>query len=125
VAKRGPKNGKESVHLKVSASKQAPKNVRQKHVPQRTCIGCRTIQAKRTLIRIVRRPEGVQVDLTGKLAGRGAYLHNLRSCWERGLKGPLSGALKSDLTPEDRHRLLEFIATLPEATPSEESASTG
>ncbi|MFZ6029890.1 MAG: YlxR family protein [Chloroflexota bacterium] len=90
----------------------ASKSVRRKHIPQRTCVGCRTTQAKRTLIRIVRQPEGIQVDPTGKLPGRGAYLHDLRSCWERGLKGPLSAALKVALHPEDRQRLETFMQTL-------------
>ncbi|MBN2385870.1 MAG: YlxR family protein [Anaerolineales bacterium] len=88
---------------------------RPKHVPQRTCVGCRTVQPKRTLIRLVRRPEGVQIDPTGKLAGRGAYLHNLRPCWEKGLRGPLAHALKATLTPEDLERLQQFSTSLPEA----------
>lgn len=83
-------------------------------MPQRTCVGCRAVLSKRALIRIVRRPEGVQIDPTGKLAGRGAYLHDQRSCWEKGLKGALAHALKTELSPEDRQRLLEFMATLPE-----------
>jgi predicted RNA-binding protein YlxR (DUF448 family) len=66
------------------------------------------------LIRIVRQPEGIQVDPTGKLPGRGAYLHDRRSCWERGLKGALAHALKTELTSMDRERLLAFLATLPE-----------
>jgi hypothetical protein len=57
-----------------------------KHIPQRTCIGCRSVLAKRTLIRLVRTPEGVMVDPSGKMNGRGAYLHNQRSCWERGAR---------------------------------------
>lgn len=85
-----------------------------KHVPQRTCVGCRQILAKRTLIRIVRRSDGVVVDPSGKLAGRGAYLHNSKSCFERGLKGGLASALKTTLTIEDRQRLEEFMSGLPE-----------
>ena len=69
---------------------------------------------KRALLRLVRHPEGVQVDPTGKMAGRGAYLHNVRSCWEKGLKGPLAHALKVDLTPGDLDRLRQFMQTLPE-----------
>jgi predicted RNA-binding protein YlxR (DUF448 family) len=69
---------------------------------------------KRALLRLVRQPEGVQVDLTGKMAGRGAYLHNLRDCWEKGLKGPLAHALKTNLTPDDLDRLHQFMQTLPE-----------
>jgi uncharacterized protein len=92
----------------------AGKPAKPKHIPQRTCAACRTVLSKRALIRIVRRPDGVVVDPTGKLAGRGAYLHNRRSCWERGLKGSLAGALKITLTAEDRRRLEEFMASLPE-----------
>jgi predicted RNA-binding protein YlxR (DUF448 family) len=69
---------------------------------------------KRALLRLVRQPEGVQVDPTGKMAGRGAYLHNVRNCWEKGLKGPLARALRADLTPDDLNRLRLFMQTLPE-----------
>lgn len=100
----------------------ASKSVRRKHIPQRTCIGCRTTQAKRALIRVVRRPDGLQVDPTGKLSGRGAYLHSARSCWERGLKGTLAQALKTELTIEDRQRLQTFMDTLPEGDPQLEAA---
>ena len=73
---------------------------------------------KRSLIRIVRRPDGVQIDSTGKMAGRGAYLHDQLSCWEVGLKGALSHSLKVELTAWDRERLLAFMATLPESNAS-------
>ena len=75
---------------------------------------------KRTLLRLVHQPEGVQVDPTGKLAGRGAYLHNIRSCWEKGLKGPLAHALKMELAPGDLDHLRQFMQTLPE---NDEAAS--
>jgi uncharacterized protein len=84
-----------------------------KHIPHRTCIGCRTVLPKRSLIRIVRRVEGVQIDPTGKLAGRGAYLHSQRSCWEKGLKGSLAHALKTTLTADDIQRLYQFMEALP------------
>jgi uncharacterized protein len=92
----------------------AGKPAKPKHIPQRMCVGCRTTLTKRALVRIVRRPNGVVVDATGKLAGRGAYLHNRKSCWERGLKGGLASALKITLTMEDRQRLEEFAARLPD-----------
>ena len=95
---------------------------RVKHIPQRTCVGCRTVQAKRSLIRIVRTPEGVRPDPTGKLAGRGAYLHDQRSCWERGLRGALAHALKTELSPADREALQAFAAALPEEMPADRSA---
>ena len=96
---------------------------RVKHVPQRTCVGCRSAQPKRQMVRIVRAPDGVKVDPTGKAAGRGAYAHNRRECWERALKGALAHALKTELTAEDHARLLEFMNTLPQE--SGDSAQTG
>lgn len=85
-----------------------------KHVPQRTCIGCRSVLSKRELIRIVRTPQGILVDPTGRADGRGAYLHDKRSCWEQAVKGSISNALKVELTAEDKAKLAEFMATLPE-----------
>jgi uncharacterized protein len=87
---------------------------RVKHVPQRTCVGCRESLAKRSLIRVVRTQQGVCVDPTGKVAGRGAYLHDRQSCWERGIKGALTHALKTELTDQDRENLRAFMASLPE-----------
>jgi predicted RNA-binding protein YlxR (DUF448 family) len=65
------------------------------------------------MVRIVRSSNGVQIDPTGKLAGRGAYLHDKRDCWERGLKGALAHALKVEMSAEDRARLVEFMNSLP------------
>jgi len=86
---------------------------RVKHVPQRTCVGCREVLPKRRMIRIVRTAEGVQVDPTSKMPGRGAYLHDRRECWERGLKGALANALKATLTADERARLEDFMSALP------------
>ncbi len=65
------------------------------------------------MVRIVRTADGAQVDPTGKLAGRGAYIHDQRECWARGMKGALAHALKAELTAEDRARLEDFMMTLP------------
>lgn len=86
---------------------------RVKHVPQRTCVGCREILPKRTMIRIVRTADGVQIDPTGKLAGRGAYLHDTYECWERGLKGALAHALKAEIHADTRVILEAFMSGLP------------
>lgn len=95
---------------------------RVKHIPQRTCVGCREVLPKRQMIRVVRTEEGVRVDLTGKFAGRGAYLHDRRSCWERGLKGALGHALKTELRQDDRARLEEFMNNLPSEVEAEGQA---
>lgn len=92
-----------------------------KHVPQRTCIGCRSVLSKRELIRIVRTPRGIFIDPTGRAEGRGAYLHNIRGCWEQAIKGPINKALKVELTPEDKLKLAEFMATLPEGDELQEN----
>lgn len=95
---------------------------RTKHIPQRTCVGCHTVLPKRSLVRIVRHADGVRVDSTGKLAGRGAYLHNRRSCWEKGLKGSLAHALKVTLSPADQETLRQFMQSLPENEEQEEAS---
>lgn len=87
-----------------------------KHVPQRTCVGCREVHSKRQLIRVVRSPDGIFVDPTGKMSGRGAYLHDRLDCWEEGMHSALENALKTEITVEDRKRLTEFMATLSEQT---------
>ena len=76
-------------------------------------MGCREVLPKRQMVRIVRTAEGVRVDTSGKLAGRGAYLHDKRDCWVRGMKGALAHALKMELGAEDRARLEDFMNTLP------------
>jgi len=87
---------------------------RKKHIPQRTCVGCRQVLPKRSLIRLIRTSSSVEIDPSGKLAGRGAYLHNQRSCWEIGLKGALAHALRTELNEDDRQKLTLYMATLPE-----------
>jgi hypothetical protein len=86
----------------------------QKHVPQRTCVGCRQVLPKRALIRVVRTPQGVKIDPTSRQSGRGAYLHEQRSCWEQALRGPLARALRTDLSNEDRQELVAYMHQLTE-----------
>jgi len=95
---------------------------RTKHIPQRTCVGCREVLSKRSLIRIVNSPEGVVVDLTGKTHGRGAYLHDKRSCWDRGINGALDHALKTQLTDQEKENLRNFMQN---HIPDEESMQMG
>ena len=81
-----------------------------KHVPQRTCISCRTVRSKREFVRIVRvTADHLEADETGKNSGRGAYLCRQRECWDETLNQPqrLQQALKMDqrITEEDLTRL--------------------
>jgi len=57
----------------------------------------------------VRGPDGVKIDPTGKAPGRGAYLHDQRSCWQVALRNSLAQALRTELVPEDREALIAFM----------------
>lgn len=94
----------------------AKATVRRRHVPQRTCIACRRTDSKRTLVRIVRsKDQGVLVDPTGKLAGRGAYLCADRACWTRALKiNALNRALNTTLTEDEVTALRTYADNLPD-----------
>ena len=80
------------------------------HIPQRTCVACRKVKAKRELIRVVRTSNGnVEVDTSGKKAGRGAYLCRSPECWEIGMKGGrLEYTLRISLTQDSREQLIRY-----------------
>ena len=88
-----------------------------KHIPQRTCIACRTVRGKREFVRIVRLNDRVEVDATGKKSGRGAYLCSQRECWDQALSQPqrLQQALNMDqrISEEDLIRLREAGKSFP------------
>lgn len=57
--------------------------MKQRKIPLRKCVACQQMMPKKTLIRIVRSPDGaVSIDLTGKKAGRGAYLCGKAACFK-------------------------------------------
>jgi hypothetical protein len=89
-----------------------------KHIPQRTCVGCRTGGAKRDFVRVVRTPEGrVEVDPTGKANGRGAYLCARPACWHEALrKDRLAHALRAPIANEDRDALRRYAERFEAAT---------
>ncbi|MBC8264486.1 MAG: YlxR family protein [Anaerolineales bacterium] len=88
---------------------------RRRRIPQRTCVACRQARNKRELVRIVRTATGdAQIDPTGKLPGRGAYLCRNRTCWELALaQRRLDHALKTTLNGEEQARLVKFSQALP------------
>lgn len=80
-----------------------------RHVPVRTCVVCREKAGKRTLTRLVRTENGIVIDPTGKLNGRGAYLCSRESCWSSALRGGiLETALRVTLTDDDRVQLQQY-----------------
>ena len=61
--------------------------MQQRKIPVRRCVGCNTQKPKKELVRVVRSPDGaVSVDLTGKKAGRGAYLCPSAACLAKARK---------------------------------------
>ncbi len=91
-----------------------------RHVPIRTCVGCRGATAKRELVRIVRTLEGkVEVDPTGKRSGRGAYICPRYQCWEEALKKDrLARALRTTIGPQERQALLAYAQAFKERVAS-------
>ena len=57
-----------------------------KKIPERMCVSCRQMKPKTELLRIVNTTDGVVVDFTGKLNGRGVYLCKCAECVNRALK---------------------------------------
>jgi uncharacterized protein len=68
----------------------------------RKCVACQENKPKKELLRIVRTPEGeVTVDPTGKKSGRGAYICNDSSCFEKAKKkNVLSNHLSTAITDD-------------------------
>ena len=91
-----------------------------KHVPQRTCVGCRQVLPKRQLTRVVRTPEGVVIDPNGKLPGRGAYVHDQKSGWVKALKGSQANALRTTIQEQVLAALRTYLETRPAGEASTE-----
>ena len=55
-----------------------------KCVPMRMCIACREMKPKKELLRIVKNAQGeIAVDVSGKAAGRGAYICTAEACQKK------------------------------------------
>lgn len=60
----------------------------------------------------MRGPAGVELDLSGKAPGRGAYVHADPDCWAAAIKGSLAHALKTTIGDEQRQNLDQAMKTL-------------
>lgn len=99
---------------KAGASAQKPKRQ-----PIRTCVACRTSGGKRGLVRVVRLPDGagVEIDLTGKKSGRGAYVCPTLTCVTLALKKKqLERSLKTAVSEEMGAALRAAVETLEAAS---------
>ncbi|MBZ4663508.1 MAG: hypothetical protein JG776_1216 [Caloramator sp.] len=82
-----------------------------KKIPQRMCLGCMQMKPKKELIRVVRNKEGeVNLDLTGKAPGRGAYICRNVECFEKAYKAKkFERALEVTISPEVYEKLKEEL----------------
>ncbi|HBG07212.1 MAG TPA: DUF448 domain-containing protein [Geobacter sp.] len=89
--------------------------------PQRSCLACREVKDKGSLLRFVLAPDRTVVpDLQQKLPGRGVYTCMKGSClrlaaqkkqFSRGFKGEVLGAEAESLTRQVTEKLEERIAS--------------
>lgn len=86
-----------------------------KKVPLRKCTGCQQMIEKKQLIRVVRQDENqYAIDLTGKMAGRGAYICKNIQCFEKAFKSKgLERSFKSAI-PKDIYEKLKSELVLDE-----------
>ena len=73
-----------------------------KKIPQRQCVGCREMKDKKSLLRVVKSPEGtVSLDFGGNKPGRGAYVCHVVGCLKKARKSrALERALETAIPPE-------------------------
>jgi len=89
--------------------------IKKRKIPLRVCIGCQEKKPKKELVRIVRTPEGdVDLDLTGKKPGRGAYICPQQACLKNALKGR---RLEKNLQLTVSKELVEAISAMLENEP--------
>jgi len=69
---------------------------------------------QQALVRLAALPEGVVVDPTGKLGGRGAYLHPRRQCLQRFVRTKINRfqSLRRSLDRSERVNLVNMVAGL-------------
>lgn len=73
-----------------------------KRIPERTCMGCNEKKQKNDLLRIVKdKEDNIEVDLTGKKNGRGAYICKSESCLDKLIRSKrLNKVFEKDISDE-------------------------
>ena len=82
----------------------------------RTCVGCGKRSDKVELLRIVRTGDGVALDLSGRVPGRGAYVCSEGCLASAFASRKLQRALRCGIERSDVDRVMAGMATLPEQT---------
>ncbi len=82
--------------------------MKQKKIPLRKCNGCGEQKDKRELVRIVKNADGeISLDLTGKAAGRGAYICPNTDCLAKVRKSKRIDKVFECAVPEEVYDKLE------------------
>lgn len=82
--------------------------------PERMCVGCREMKEKRSLIRVVKTPEGeIKIDSSGKMSGRGAYVCRDVQCLQKAIKSKgLEKSLKVSISDDIKDQLTAILADI-------------
>lgn len=82
--------------------------------PERMCVGCREMKEKRSLIRVVKTPEGeIKIDSSGKMSGRGAYVCKDVQCLQKAIKSKgLEKSLKVSINDDIKDQLTAMLADI-------------
>ena len=80
-------------------------------IPMRMCVGCREMKEKRSLLRIVKSPEGaISFDRVGKAPGRGAYICRSKDCLDKAVRQrQLERALETKIEQAVFSQLMEEV----------------
>ena len=86
-------------------------------IPVRKCMGCGEMKPKKEMVRVILTPEGsIELDLSGKKNGRGAYICRNRACLETALRTHgLERSFKTAIPNEIAEKLIEEIEKEPGA----------
>lgn len=82
-----------------------------KKIPMRSCIITRERLPKKDLLRIVRTPEGtIEIDLTGKMNGRGAYVKkDIEVIKKAKVNKALERHLETSITDDVYEKIIEAL----------------
>ena len=81
----------------------------ERRVPLRKCLGCGEMKEKRQLLRVVHSKTGeTVVDITGKAAGRGAYVCGNIACFDAARKNRRFERAFSERIPDSVYESLRL-----------------
>lgn len=83
-----------------------------KKIPMRKCVVTQERFPKKELVRVVRTPEGqVEIDLTGKRNGHGAYIQKSQQTLDKARKNKALDRALETTVPEEVYAQLEELVS--------------